>query len=705
MTSRVHPASASRRCDRRGLRLRRCGLRVLAAAAAVAALAAPAPAAAQQDAGDYRDVPAGAYYTESVASLAGDGVFEGTECDAGFCPHEPIDRATMAVWLVRILDDAEPPAASGQRFTDVPAAHPHSSHIERLAQLEVTTGCGDGTRYCPDASVTRAQMAVFLSRAFDLADGAGGTFADVAPDAWYAADVARLAASRITAGCGDGTDFCPHQHTTRAQMATFIARADGRVQLPQPPTETLAPARLLTHQQPPGATGTAHPSPDFSRVAYFTETDTTRRGDPTGTLHTASADGTNLKQISPNIYGSVRPCGDNVYARFAPVSWSPDSSHIAYTNPSSDNPLGSVLHVARADGTNPTKLTDNPPPCSDVVELVRWSPDSSRIAYDSSWNNGYGALYVAHADGTNPAKLTDNAWPLTAVWSPDSSRIAYLTSDSALYVAHADGTNPAKLTDNASGSIVWSPDSSRIAYLTSDRARYVAHADGTNPAKLTDNPAWDRPVWSPDSSRIAYTTDDGNLYVAHADGTNPAKLTDKASGSIVWSPDSSRIAYFAYLSHLTGDLALYVAHADGTNPAKLTDNPAWDPVWSPDSSRIATYGRDGALYVAHADGTNPAKLTDNPSAPILWSWVLVWSPDGSRIAYITTESADLPEPHPNPDMSSLRVLVGVIGIDGGERLDLPTRHIVPRDLSCLGQRFTLSWHLNGIGLRYQPCTS
>ena len=44
-------------------------------------------------------------------------------------------------------------------------------------------------------------------------------------DAWYAADVARLAASGITQGCGDGTAFCPGRDTTRAQMATFLHRA------------------------------------------------------------------------------------------------------------------------------------------------------------------------------------------------------------------------------------------------------------------------------------------------------------------------------------------------------------------------------------------------------------------------------------------------------------------------------------------------
>ena len=75
-------------------------------------------------------------------------------------------------------------------------------------------------------------MAVFLTRAFDLDPGPDPVFTDVAPDAWYYDQVAALAASGITAGCGDGTTFCPHQQTTRAQMATFLARATGLVETP-----------------------------------------------------------------------------------------------------------------------------------------------------------------------------------------------------------------------------------------------------------------------------------------------------------------------------------------------------------------------------------------------------------------------------------------------------------------------------------------
>ena len=185
----------------------------------------------------FADVGEDAFYSLPVASLAERGVFAGTGCDEGFCPGEAIDRKTMAVWTVRVLDGEDPPAVVRTRFDDVDAAGFHAPFIERMAELEVTLGCGDGTVFCPDRVVSRAEMAVFLARAYDLPDGTDPGFSDVADEAWYAADVARLAASEITVGCGDGTVFCPSRDTTRAEMATFLYRAENRPDAEQPPDD------------------------------------------------------------------------------------------------------------------------------------------------------------------------------------------------------------------------------------------------------------------------------------------------------------------------------------------------------------------------------------------------------------------------------------------------------------------------------------
>ena len=167
----------------------------------------------------------GHWAVEQIEALEALGVLEDTECgDAMFCPGAELDRAILAVWVVRVVDGADPPSVGATRFSDVSGDDPWSGHIERLAGLGITAGYDDGT-YRPELSVTRAQMATFLVRAFELpaADPAG--FDDVGEDNVHRESIDRLAASGITSGCGDGSGFCPTQPVNRAHAAVFLKRA------------------------------------------------------------------------------------------------------------------------------------------------------------------------------------------------------------------------------------------------------------------------------------------------------------------------------------------------------------------------------------------------------------------------------------------------------------------------------------------------
>ena len=89
-------------------------------------------------------------------------------------------------------------------------------------------GCAAGPprRYCPHDFVSRAQMATFLARAFDLQSGTEAGFVDVSGNV-HAAQIGALAASSITVGCAAGPPrrYCPYDFVSRAQMATFLKRA------------------------------------------------------------------------------------------------------------------------------------------------------------------------------------------------------------------------------------------------------------------------------------------------------------------------------------------------------------------------------------------------------------------------------------------------------------------------------------------------
>jgi D-alanyl-D-alanine carboxypeptidase/D-alanyl-D-alanine-endopeptidase (penicillin-binding protein 4) len=164
--------------------------------------------------------------------LAGQGILDGTECGADrICPDDPIKRRTVAVWLVRAVDRVDPPAAVGTGFADVDGDGWWAPYIERLAALGITKGCHvDPLRYCPDDRVTRSQMASFLVRSFGLGPAPAAGFSDTGGSAHEDA-IDRLYAAGVTVGCGENYPlrYCPGQPVTRAQMATFIARALGLV--------------------------------------------------------------------------------------------------------------------------------------------------------------------------------------------------------------------------------------------------------------------------------------------------------------------------------------------------------------------------------------------------------------------------------------------------------------------------------------------
>ena len=113
------------------------------------------------------------------------------------------------------------PAATHDWFTD-DSTNAHQDSINRVADAGVTRGCS-ADRYCPKALVTRAQMATFLARALGLASTSQDYFTDDDGTANEDA-INRLAAAGITPGCAPNR-FCPNGELTRAQMAAFLHRA------------------------------------------------------------------------------------------------------------------------------------------------------------------------------------------------------------------------------------------------------------------------------------------------------------------------------------------------------------------------------------------------------------------------------------------------------------------------------------------------
>ncbi|MEZ5381862.1 MAG: S-layer homology domain-containing protein [Microthrixaceae bacterium] len=108
----------------------------------------------------FGDVPSGSYYENAVAWLAAMGISTGTGPGA-YSPNDTVSRAQMAVFLHRAF--GSPTGSPPHSFADVPSGSYYTDAVSWLVDQGITSGTGPGT-YSPNANVNRAQIAVFLNR-------------------------------------------------------------------------------------------------------------------------------------------------------------------------------------------------------------------------------------------------------------------------------------------------------------------------------------------------------------------------------------------------------------------------------------------------------------------------------------------------------------------------------------------------------------
>lgn len=135
-------------------------------------------------------------------------------------PNEDVTRGQMAAFLRRALN--LPAAPDGfDPFTDDDSSI-FEGDINSIAYYGITLASGE---YRPSESVTRGQMAAFITRAFQLGAGGATPFTDI-DSSIFEADIESIYTAGITVGTTP-TTYSPNDPVTRGQMATFLARALG----------------------------------------------------------------------------------------------------------------------------------------------------------------------------------------------------------------------------------------------------------------------------------------------------------------------------------------------------------------------------------------------------------------------------------------------------------------------------------------------
>lgn len=270
---------------------------LIVAVVVLAFFATTAPAMASSDLADglgpFVDVD-GTAEEASVAALWEAGITSG--CGPWlFCPDEAVSRGETAAFLVRALGLGPAPVPIG--FADA-SVSPFAGEIGALVDAGISKGCAERA-FCPEAKVTRGQVASLVARALRLPPSEADPFVDD-DGSIHEDSIGRLAAAGIVVGC-DVDRFCVHRALTRAELAELLTRAFGLVPpspMPAIPDEVVAAHHVGTVQysSPGGGSdawrplvATFFPSVDIDRVMRILACES--NGDPDAVNPTSGAAG------------------------------------------------------------------------------------------------------------------------------------------------------------------------------------------------------------------------------------------------------------------------------------------------------------------------------------------------------------------------------------------------------------------------------
>lgn len=294
----------------------------------------------------------------------------------------------------------------------------------------------------------------------------------------------------------------------------------------------------------------------------------------------------------------------------------------------------------------------------DVFEL-EWvsnpqiSPDGRRVVYnrnnmDVMTDDATSRLWIINVDGSGNGPLTGrDVAESGAVWSPDGSRIAFESrteNGSEIHVHWLADGKTARLTqlDRSPNGLTWSPDGEWIAFsmLVPEKPPVLV----TPPAKPKGAEWADEPRVT---TRLVYERDGSgyietgykHYFVVPAVGGSPRQVTSGMfhhTGSPQWSVDGQSLVFSGNRNenweHEFVNSEIYSVSIDSGEAVALTDRNGPDdaPVISPDGSKIAYLGYEDKvrtyqvtkMHVMNADGSGKQELLadlDRSVSGLVWN--------------------------------------------------------------------------------------
>jgi dipeptidyl aminopeptidase/acylaminoacyl peptidase len=315
--------------------------------------------------------------------------------------------------------------------------------------------------------------------------------------------------------------------------------------------------------------GDSRLSPDGSRVAYAVSTIDREANEYRSAIWVASLDGS----TEPRAFTS----GEK---RDGSPRWSPDGRWLAFVSNRGDDKAQGQIYVIPAAGGEARKLTDLKESAADLT----WSPDSTRIAFTSRVRD---EAYDEEEDSKRkPRRFTRLFHKLDSVGFVGDRR-------THVFVVDVEGGDAKQITDGdcEDGTPAWTADGTKLLFAATRGERwdaelinrlYVVDAAGGEPSQLTgDEGSYETPVYSPDGTRIAYrfTLEDGThphhtqLWVMNADGTGATLLTESLDRQCAPYPDYREPIWdgdrLVFTVEDGGNVHVYAVAADGSGEPEL----------------------------------------------------------------------------------------------------------------------------------------
>ncbi|MGB8063813.1 MAG: protein kinase [Candidatus Sulfotelmatobacter sp.] len=326
-----------------------------------------------------------------------------------------------------------------------------------------------------------------------------------------------------------------------------------------------------------------------------------------------------------------------------PVDLSPDGARVLAIDGEGAPPKGPLWSLEILGGS-PRRLGDI------IAETASWSPDSKRLAYSV-----LGDLFLANSDGTDARKLISVKGDiLNITWSPDGSRLRFDSSETAGTVGQqlewevsTSGNNLHRLFEG------WhNPPNECCGRWTLDGKYFVFQSGGQiwalaqkgsflrpnpKPVALTSSPlSLSSPVPSKDGRKLFVIgqTYRGELMRYDAKSAQLTPFLGGISAEFVdFSRDGQWVTYVAYREG-----TLWRSKVDGSERVQLTYPPMYPvlPRWSPDGSKIIFFefaraaDKPARIYEVSRDGGSPRELLPDDHTQQLDP---NWSPDGTKVIF------------------------------------------------------------------------